>query len=198
LNFKLHRTEDQLEQYALGRLADTEVNELEDHLMVCEACRERLDAIEHFSRAMREALTNEPVPVRLPSRDWFAWLRRPAFSMALVLAALIIVMSIFSGGKTKLPPVSTLQLTANRGEMPAVKPAREIDLTLRDAPREAGPFRIEVVDSTGLKVWNSLADSDAQGVQVHVQQQLTQGDYFVRLYTADGRMLHEYGFHIRT
>ena len=91
-----------------------------------------------------------------------------------------------------------LQLTAIRGEMPAVKPAREIDLILRDAPREGGPFRIEVVDSIGLKVWNGLADSGPQGVRVQVQQQLTQGDYFVRLYTADGRMLHEYGFRVRT
>jgi hypothetical protein len=35
-------------------------------------------------------------------------------------------------------------------------------------------------------------------VHVKVMQRLAPGDYFVRLYTASGRMLREYGFRVKT
>jgi hypothetical protein len=198
VDLKFHRTDDQLEQYALGRLAESERLELEEHLLICESCQARLDGIADFSHGMKEALEAQPPPAEAPRRDWFAWLRRPAISMALAFVALIAVMAVFSGGDKKLPPVSSLQLTALRGEMPGVSPAREIDLTLTDAPKAEGPFRVEVVNAMGLKVWNGLADSGPRGVEVKVQQQLSQGDYFVRMYSVTGQLLHEYGFHVHS
>jgi len=185
-----HGTEDQLEQYALSRLPDSDLPLLEQHLTICAACRERLEGIEDFALGMREALTVEPKP----RPDWFAWLRRPVVSMGLTFAALVVMVGIFSSGGTKFAPRASLQLTAMRGEMPLTFPAREFELTLSDGPREGGPFRVEVVNATGARVWSGLA----AGQQFKLQQRLGPGDYFVRLYAASGEMLREYGFRIRS
>jgi hypothetical protein len=186
---RFHGTDDQLEQYALGRLPDSDLQLLEQHLTICAACRERLDGIGDFALGMREALSTKPKP----RPDWLGWLRRPAVSMGLSFAALIVVIGVFSNGGVKFAPSASLQLTAMRGEMPSTVPAREFELTLSDGPREGGPFRVEVVDAMGARVWSGLA----AGAQLKVQQRLGPGDYFVRLYAASGKMLREYGFRIR-
>jgi len=186
-----HGTDDQLEQYALDLLPESHLPRLEEHLMICEVCREKLDQIADFALGMRAA------PVTAPPTDWFGWLRRPAFSMALAFAALILVVGIFSNRGMKLVPAVSLQLNATRGEIPFTVPAREFDLTLADGPREAGPFRVEVVDATGLSVWSGLAESSPAGVQVKVMRRLAPGVYFVRLSAASGKLLSEYGFRIR-
>jgi len=199
---KFHGSDDQLEQYSLGRLSSSDVEVLEEHLMICTVCQERLDGVADFALGMREVLETDPVPVadappkRPLKTSWFDWVRRPAFSMALGFAALILVIGIFSTGRTKFAPSASLQLTAMRGEMPFTVPARQFELTLSDAPREGGPFHIEVVNEMGLSMWRGLAPSGPDGVHVNVQQKLDPGGYFVRIYSADGKVLREYGFRV--
>jgi hypothetical protein len=199
---KFHGTDDQLEQYVLGRLASADVEVLEEHLMACTACQEKLDGAADFALGMREALETDPVPVAgVPQRaarstSWFDWVRRPAFSMALGFAALILVIAIFSNGRTKFAPSASLQLTAMRGEMPFTVPAKQFDLTLSDGPREGGPFRVEVVNEMGVSMWRGLAPASPDGVHVNVQQKLAPSDYFVRIYSAEGKVLREYGFRV--
>jgi hypothetical protein len=193
-----HGTEDQLELYARGRLRESDLPALEDHLMICATCREKLDEIGDFALGMEEALGTAVVP----QTRGFGWglaslFRRPAFSMALAFVALIVVVGVFSNGRTQFAPSASLQLTAMRGEMPSTIPAREFDLTLSDGPREGGPFRIEVLNAAGASVWSGLAESSPAGVRFKVTQRLAQGDYFVRLYSVSGKTLREYGFRIR-
>jgi hypothetical protein len=197
LNF--HGTEEQLEQYALGRLAGADLISLEEHLLLCDACQIKLDDMGAFAIGMREALSLPPETApAATSKDWFAWLRRPVFAMAIAgAAALIAIVAVVSTGRTKVAPTAMLQLTAIRGEMPATSPAREYDLTLADAPRTGGPFRIDVVNGSGESVWKGPADSDSKGAEVKIDETLKQGEYFVRLYAASGQMLHEYGFRVQ-
>jgi hypothetical protein len=207
LNFHgtdFHGTEEQFEQYALGRLAGADLISLEEHLLLCDACQVRLDEIGPFAIGMREALSLQPaIAPSAPLKEWFAWLRRPAFAMAIACAAALIAIiavvstGVVSTGGTKLAPTAMLQLTAIRGEMPATSPAREYDLTLADAPRAGGPFRVEVVNGSGDSVWKGPADADSKGAEVKIDETLKQGDYFVRLYAASGQRLREYGFRIR-
>lgn len=197
-----HGTEDQLELYAQGRLPEADLPVIEEHLMICNTCREKLDEIGDFALGMREALGTQAVPQTAYQTGWMGWglaslFRRPAFSMALAFVALLVVVGVFSNGRTKFAPSASLQLTAMRGEMPSTVPARELDLTLSDGPREGGPFRIEVLNATGGSVWAGLAESGPAGVEFKLTQRLAQGDYFVRLYSVSGKMLREYGFRIR-
>ena len=100
LDGTLHGTDAQLELYALGRLPASDLPLLEEHLLTCTACQERLDGIEDVAIGMREALAawRQSRP-RRPQTDWLRWLRRPAFSMALAFAALVVVLAIFSNGR---------------------------------------------------------------------------------------------------
>lgn len=195
----VHGTEDQLELYALGRLPEAEIPALEEHLIACTSCQERLDGVADFAVAIRDALTAEPVvDVRKAHRSsWFGWLRQPAYSMSIAFIALLVVVGIFSSQRTKLLPSASLQLTAMRGAMPETVPARELDLTLTDGPQDGGPFRVEVLTATGTIRWSQLASSTPGGMQVHVIRRLTPGDYLVRLYSASGKTLREYGFRVR-
>jgi anti-sigma factor RsiW len=51
-----HPGNDGLEQYALGRLDPSTAASVENHLLVCDFCRERAAEIQAFSQAMRDAL----------------------------------------------------------------------------------------------------------------------------------------------
>lgn len=193
-----HGSDDQLEQYALGRLPAAEISQLEEHLLACDDCREKVDEFEAVGAGFREALTEEWVSANTPRSHWLlAMLRRPAVSMALAFAVLIAVVGLFSQRQTKFAPVATLELMALRSEMPATVPARQFELTLTDGPKEGGPFRVEVVNAVGASMWRGLAESGPAGVRVEVKQRLGRGDYFVRLYAASGAVLREYGFRVR-
>jgi anti-sigma factor RsiW len=195
----LHVSEDQLESYALGRLPDSDVSLLEEHLILCAACRENLDRIGDAALGLREALNAYPAPelAAARSRDWFSWVRRPVFPMAIAFAAILGVIAVLSINKPALAPVASIQLMATRGEMATAAPAREFDLTLADGPRQGGPFRVEVVNVVGAKMWSGFAVGAPAGVQAKVEQRLPAGDYFVRLYSPAGTLMREYGFHVR-
>lgn len=51
-----HISDDQLEEYALGRLSEAAMAEVEEHLLVCEACRLRADETQGYVDSMRDAL----------------------------------------------------------------------------------------------------------------------------------------------
>src|ERR1017187_9644073 len=61
-----HVTEEDLEQYCLGGLTEVRCARLEEHLLLCGTCRDRLPATENFVRAMRQA---PPVPPLLLELD---------------------------------------------------------------------------------------------------------------------------------
>ena len=202
LNF--HGTDDQLEDYVFSRLPGPDLPVLEEHLMICGACRDRLDAMEAVTAGLKEALgTSQPLLKPASARvEWFArfahrWLRQPAFSVAMGLAALVAVIAVFPAGHTSFAPVANLQLTASRGDMPSAVPTRELDLTLSDVPTEGGLLRVEIVNATGQPLWSGPAGTGTAGIQVSAKRQFEPGDYFVRLYSASGKLLREYGFRIR-
>jgi anti-sigma factor RsiW len=51
-----HLDAEALERYALGQLEEPEHAATEEHLLICEECRNRLIEAERYVRAMREAL----------------------------------------------------------------------------------------------------------------------------------------------
>ena len=52
-----HSTDEVLEQYSLVWLSEEETARLEEHLLICADCRQRLEEIDEFVRAIRQALT---------------------------------------------------------------------------------------------------------------------------------------------
>ncbi|HWD99956.1 MAG TPA: zf-HC2 domain-containing protein, partial [Bryobacteraceae bacterium] len=161
---EIHGTEQQLEAYALGQLSDSEEQVLEEHLLLCGACRTAVDQNLIFDSGMREALKQAA-----PARDWLAWLRpvfAPRFAMAGALAALVVVAGLYfaTADHTHYSSVAALQLAAIRGTTPSVEPVRELDLTLNSFPTSGGPFKMEVVDANGGKIWSGATSSPSVAV----------------------------------
>jgi anti-sigma factor ChrR (cupin superfamily) len=50
-----HPAEDVLEQYAMDKLSEAEAVPVEEHLLVCQGCRERLALLDDFVRSIRSA-----------------------------------------------------------------------------------------------------------------------------------------------
>lgn len=50
----VHIPEDLIEEYALGRLQEPALALLEEHLLICEDCRERLQITDEFVLALRD------------------------------------------------------------------------------------------------------------------------------------------------
>ena len=155
-----HGTDDQLEAYALGQLATSDppaLETLEEHLMICSTCRDRLDGVEAFTSGMKEAFGPRSAIAISKKRELFAWLPWPKVSIALALLALAAIVLIFSRGQTQFAPAANLQLNATRGEMPLTAPARELDITLLNAPDEGQSFEALIVNATGRTIWSGRA-----------------------------------------
>jgi hypothetical protein len=201
----LHQTDERLELYALGRLPEPWVAEVEEHLLVCAACQERVDDLESYALAMRQAIVTEPAksPRRLWSfaqsrfeQSWFeqSWLKMPVLAWAGGLASILFAVALYLQFVPHLAPVASLQLTAMRGAMPAVGPSRETDITLADAP-SAAALRAEIVDATGSTVWSGVPEPRTH--KIALTRQLAPGNYFVRLFDDGSKLLHEYGFQVK-
>src|SRR5215470_2315507 len=48
-------TADDLERYAMGKTSAEETDQIEDHLLICESCRDRLEETREFTAAMQSA-----------------------------------------------------------------------------------------------------------------------------------------------
>lgn len=67
-----HPVDDLLEQYSLGRLAGGELRRVEEHLLLCSKCQDRLTAVDSYVRAMRDGakrLTDVRISLTHQTRD---------------------------------------------------------------------------------------------------------------------------------
>src|SRR5262245_16657093 len=96
-NQKAHPQEETLELYALGRLQDPELGQLEEHLLVCDRCQDRLDETTEYIKVMKEAARNvvaEGVARKPEKRKWllFSWLSAPLPASAGAFAVLLAIL----------------------------------------------------------------------------------------------------------
>jgi hypothetical protein len=191
----LHQTDERLELFALGRLPEPWVAEVEEHLLVCAACQERVDDLEAYALAMQQAISTEPAE----SSRWFSWFQQswpkmPVLAWAGGLATILLAVTLYLQFTPHLAPLASLQLTAMRGAMPSVQQSRETDITLADAPSGAA-LRAEIVDAAGSTVWRGSVEPSIH--KIALTRRLAPGNYFVRLFDDGSKLLHEYGFQVR-
>lgn len=198
MDLSFHESDERLELYALGRLPDSDVVETEEHLLMCDACRDRLDRNADVAIAFREALKFQPTPAAANSRaGWLGWLR-PQFALAGGFGVVLLAFILLRGGNAPIANVASLQLTAMRGtESHSVRAAQELDLTFADATAGAGAPSVEVVDSRGGVVWQGPPEIEAGVARARIRKVLWPGDYFARFYDSPGHLVHEYAFGVK-
>ena len=172
----------------MGSISEDESAGWEEHLLICESCRQRVEASDATVKAMRNAsaiVREEPVAERRGGFGWrMAWL---AAAAALVIAGLVLRTALAPGTRQ----VSVSLVAMRGGDLAAHAPAGAA-LALHPDVTGVAPARsyeLRVVDALGREVWRGVTP----GAPV---KPLSKGTYFVRLY-AGGELVREYGLAVQ-
>jgi hypothetical protein len=196
---QMHATDDALELYSLGRLKEPHVSELEEHLLLCGECQERLAQEDRCTGALRRALAKksaeETEPRRaLPVVNW-RWPSLALLSTAAVAALLIMMFAARSPG-----PAQELTLLAQRGpEAAAARAAAHTPLNLHVDTTEIGSlpsYRMELVDASGRQVWSGTVRTAANSLTAGVNRSLAPGQYWVRVFGPAPDPLREFALRV--
>jgi len=196
-----HATEDQLENYTMGRLSDSEVSELEEHLFICPTCQDAWAASEAAIGHIRHAASMYLREAGSEARPWYRTLfvmPRLAGALSLAAAALLLAVGIqqVTTHRSAAPP-ALVMLQSMRGPearlnatVAAGKPfVLSLDLTdLAQLPS----YRLEIVDADGHSVFQSSAAPRQNRLQAAVSRGLPGGSYYVRVYRSAPELLREY------
>jgi len=196
-----HISEDVLELYAMGRLSESELEPVEEHLLVCHHCQDALQEADEFVRAIRvaarelEAEQRVAPKVEVKRESWWRKLFTMPAPMLGAAACAMLALLVFIPHER---PAADVSLQAMRGpEAAASAPANApLKLNLSLAGLEApASLRVEVADEVGNIV--RRADVDRTGGQAVARAEaLKQGTYWVRLYSG-AELLREYGLTVR-
>ena len=185
-----HADDDELERYSLGGVATDERARLEEHLLICAACRERLEDQALFADAMAGAAGRwRAEHAAKKKRSW--WFPRLALAAGLLILLITLALWVNRSGLPQTAAPVAIALSTTRGVAAAAHAPAMRPLELR--PDFAGlasfpQYDLEVVDRTGVRVARAKASVDAP-VAIHG---LHPGAYFVRVYSPAGELLREY------
>ncbi|HOK47780.1 MAG TPA: zf-HC2 domain-containing protein [Bryobacteraceae bacterium] len=201
-----HISEHALEEYSRGTLSEEETESLEEHLLVCPDCQDRLAETDEFVGAMRDAAARlQMEPPSALEEHWRAawrWLWRPVPVMAACGAAMVLLMAgtVWHRGGPAAGGAATVVLEAMRGDAtsaasaPAGK-ALVLELNAVGLPAPS-TYRLEVVDERGAVLFENAVRLEAETIAAPLPRRLEPGRYWVRLSEpeAGGSLLREFGF----
>lgn len=204
MNTGSHFQDDVLEKYAMGKLSEVECAPLEEHLLICSSCQDRLESVEDYIRvakAATAALTPQP-PARkrraVPSLATLRNIPKPVWSIA--IAALLLIVLIPRGLAPS--PQTEVVLTTTRGAtswFPSAPEGRLILLRI-DATQilRADGYQLELVDPTGQPIWHAHVEATNNQIAARLPKRLRAGRYWIRLYDTGNpwTLLREYGLNV--
>jgi anti-sigma factor RsiW len=188
-----HIEEATLERYSMGSLADEAAAEVEQHLLLCEACQIRVTEADAYIRAVKGAVPE--LPVAGERWRWNFRLLIPAFAVcALLIATAVVRLS----PRIDQSPTAVALFAMRGSDTNAQGPARRTLLLRPDLNGlPASPsYRLDVVDTSGSLKWRGVLATDAKSPSLIVPPQ-SSGVYFVRVSLPSGRLLREYALELR-
>ncbi len=198
LDCRQHPMEDVLERYALGNSRATEIEALEEHLLVCAHCQERLSETDLYIFALRDAtkILSGEARAKRPARSfWPVW--------AVGFAAL--AMALFLLPVRRRPvPAQEVFLETSRGAEPqliqSVAAGRPFAINVAVTELAKSPeYRRELLDDAGVIQWAGAAGTAAGHLRAEVPVLLAPGQYWVRisLPSTPPALLREFGLQAR-
>jgi hypothetical protein len=206
-----HATEEGLERYSMGTLAEAEAEVLEEHLLVCAGCQARLTEMDRYVRAVRAAASKLRASESANRRGAATWLpgffARPALALALgAVFCLAIVWWAAQGWQAFSPagaqPVAVLLQSVRGGDLAAGSSAPSgrplvLETDLAGLPVSTA-YELRVIDQAGSLVERLRADPEDGRLRAHLSTGLRKGRYWVRLYSGGGAtdLLREYALRV--
>lgn len=192
--FPQHPASELLEEYVFHRLPEERAAEVEEHLLVCERCRETIRELDSFVSTMKAAAAQ-------PATRQLEHAAKPSRVGAMsALALVLLAVGFFLTFAIEKPRPASVTLSSFRSfeslsEAPAGKPLQlRIEAPDLTAGRE---YRIAVVDASGSPVWAGTAAYDGGKLLALVQTRLQAGVYWIRLFDAEGLQLREFGMSVK-
>ena len=194
-----HAPEECLERYSMHRLTEEESESLEDHLMFCDWCQEKLESVESFHLVVRVASRRvRQEDLKSPARSTF-WSRFPRFSVsnlfgadrprnwfalpatAAAMACLALFIMVPQSQEVSYQQV---RLESFRGSaVSSVDSTKPLELALNlDGLPQSPAYRVEIVNAAGVTYATALAEPQGRALTVRIKNKLSPGQYWVRLY----------------
>ena len=174
---------------------------VEEHLLICETCRDRLEEADVYAAAMRGAAQSLRMETQLsdpqPARSWF-----PLWSDALAVGVALLVFALAWGPwrarqPSGVPPVAVLLETTRDSRTQTAPVSRPLLLTADLTQLASYPaYRLEVVDANGHHLIGSPPTPGSAKLSLLIPAGLARGAYYVRLYAASGEFLREFGLRV--
>lgn len=199
-------TDQETEDFLFQRLSGTTREVIEEHLLVCQTCLDKVEAEEEFVQTMRAAARtmeseqlerayNATEPAPKPARTWH-WQRWGlALSGAAALLAVVAIVQLRPSSTVSETEIA-LRLARDAGGLTAEAGASQ---PLRLTPDLSGvPVGAEVAWSIVEQRGGQVAQgSFAPGSGIHLPQGLKAGAYWVRLQQPSGELLREFSLRVR-
>jgi hypothetical protein len=190
-----HVDAEDLEKYSIGTSSPAESAQIEEHLLTCECCQDRLRETDDYVRAVEMASQQLRRAEKVTERR--AW-RFPAWFPPLVAVACGLLLVVAALRLVRPPgPVVAVALSAQRSNGGGTGAAAGQRLVLHpdlNGLAESSSYRLEIVDQTGRAVWQGMLGRTRAGVAT---PGFGAGQYFVRVYLPAGELLREYGLRIQ-
>jgi hypothetical protein len=192
--FPPHPSEELLEEYFFHRLEEARLAEIEEHLLICEVCRNAVRDLDVFIPSMKAAAA------RPTENQYRSFPIASRIGVASTVALLLVALVVFRTRPLDNPAPAEVMLSSIRGlesssEAPAGKP---LQLHIEAPDLVSGQkYRVAVVDAAGGSVWTGTAIDAGGKVLAQEPKQLAKGVYWVRLYDSEGRQLREFGMSVK-
>ncbi len=198
--FDRHPTEEMLEEYVFNRLPETAAGALEEHVLICTLCQQNLEEVDDYIRLMKAATADDRRGHLWPHIR--AVLARPGLiSTGIAALAGIVFFTTITLRPPPVPGSASVSLAAFRGSdgvtVAKAPKGRDLDLEIDvpDAP-PAASYGLEVVNGIGRRAWKGKGVASNGKLLARVPAGLTTGVHWVRMYSAGGELLREFGFRI--
>jgi hypothetical protein len=190
-----HLNEEDVEAFSLGLVSEKEEARIDEHLLLCEACQNRIIESDTYVATMQRAASIRRKSPQPEPRPWY-------FPVFLPLAAAALLVLLMAGLRFWNPGANPAALAVNlaatrgsgiEGKAPAGRNLRlQLDLSGL-APERS--LRLELVDHVGTELWQgTVVPQDARATAP--VPQLQPGTYFVRAYAPTGQLLREFGLQV--
>jgi hypothetical protein len=201
-----HPAEEALERFLLHQCLDEELDTVETHILACDSCVSRLEALETQIVATKIALEElereRTVTVAARQhRPWKTWFTVPNLSWA-GAAAVVAAGLVITPQLVRHPaPAAEVTLSAYRGiETRAVPEGRPLHVHFDATDLPPGPVEVQLVNETGAELWKGAGVVRNDKAEITAPKIAHDGVYFFRFYAGKGQqgeLLREFSFQVK-